>query len=536
MAPSITDRGVSYKVALAVEALFCHDEPGAVARLSKWYDVSRQWVYRVRNAAGEALVELFLPSDRKVRAPHSVTVDRVRVQRAVLTAIMDAAASERGAQAIVSDTLGVSISTGEVHAIVREAQERARRFNERVPLDCVEHVALDEVFSGGKPVFGGVDLNTSFVFLLERRPGRSGEQWAASLEQPKRRGLAPTVVAKDAGTGLEAGVTTALPQAAQQADIFHALKVMGAAGFYLERRAYKAIAAEYEIADKPPRSPRKGAAASRGQRLRRARERAEAVVALYDEFDSLRLQATRILQLVDTSKGVLRSSAASAAALRRIGAKMVALGQKHAVVAGKYISRQADKLASYQDRVASVLCEAGARLGGAEATRLAAWLWQLEQDYRSARRSGERRELFERAVYVLAQLDALVGEARAQTVRSVYQLIDRRARASSLIETINGLLRRHEKAHKGVSDGFLQLFQAWHNLRTYGGGKRKGKSPYELLTGVHVSDWLAALGYPPQGPHTSARKLMARGAPRTAPASVAVPPADDVADPSRMAE
>ena len=46
--------------------------------------------------------------------------------------------------------------------------------------------------------------------------------------------------------------------------------------------------------------------------------------------------------------------------------------------------------------------------------------------------------------------------------------------------------------------------------RHKGQGKRKGKSPLELLTGERVPDWLAALGYPPRGPLTSARKVLAR--------------------------
>ena len=257
-------------------------------------------------------------------------------------------------------------------------------------------------------------------------------------------------------------------------------------------------------------------------------------MALYDTFAALRLEATQVLQLVDTKAGKVRSSEASVAALRRLGADMVALGHKRAVAAGKYISRQADELVGYQDRVAARLREAQPRLGGAEAVRHAAWLWQLEQDYQAARRGDERHELFERAVYVLAHLDALVGEARTEIVGAVYQLIDRRARASSLIETINGLLRRHEKAHKVLSNGFLELFLAWHNLRTYRGGKRRGKSPYELLTGEQVSDWLSVLGYPSQGPATSARKVFARSATRKSPA-VAGRPAARVTPAERLA-
>ena len=511
MRPSITDRGSPYQVDLAIEALHGEDRRGKVVRLSEWYGVSRQTVHAARTRAHVALTEAFAPSARPARGGrYDVSVDRGRLERTVLACTMDAGASERGVQAVVKQALNVTISVGEVHAIVREAQQRARRFNEGVRLDAVEHVALDEVFSGRQPILGGVDLESSFVFLMKRSPGRSGAEWAKALSALQPRGLEPSVVVKDAGSGLEAGVRTALPRAVRQADLFHALKVMGEVAFYLERRAYKAIAVEYKTADEPLHSVRKGVAARRGQLLRQARTRCETAMTLYDQFEALRAEATRVLQLVDTNCGTVRTSHASAAALRRIGADMLALHTKCAAAAGKYISRQADKLVVYQDRVSAALQAAAVHVGGAEAVRLAAFLWQLEQDYKAARRIGERRAVFECAVVVLAQLGALVGEGRTATLCAVASIIDRRARASSLIETINGILRRHEKAHKGIPRGFLDLFQAWHNLRTYNGGKRKGKSPYELLTRQPVADWLSALGYPPPAPLTSARKILAR--------------------------
>ncbi len=49
---------------------------------------------------------------------------------------------------------------------------------------------------------------------------------------------------------------------------------------------------------------------------------------------------------------------------------------------------------------------------------------------------------------------------------------------------------------KGVSQGFLELFQAWHNLRTRRSGKHQETSAYQVLTGNPVDDWLTILGFP----------------------------------------
>jgi hypothetical protein len=80
---------------------------------------------------------------------------------------------------------------------------------------------------------------------------------------------------------------------------------------------------------------------------------------------------------------------------------------------------------------------------------------------------------------------------------SIEQLYSKRHRASSLIEGFNAALRPHLYVHKRVSQGFLELFRAYHNLRLVRSGRHKGTSAYERLTGQQVSDWLRVLGYPP---------------------------------------
>ena len=69
--------------------------------------------------------------------------------------------------------------------------------------------------------------------------------------------------------------------------------------------------------------------------------------------------------------------------------------------------------------------------------------------------------------------------------------------ASSAIEGFNASLRSYLYVRKGVNQGFLELFKAWHNLRERHSGRHKGVSAYELLTGNGVTDWLSLLGFPP---------------------------------------
>ncbi len=88
-----------------------------------------------------------------------------------------------------------------------------------------------------------------------------------------------------------------------------------------------------------------------------------------------------------------------------------------------------------------------------------------------------------------AECDALIQAAQ--------ELLHQRHRASSAIEGFNATLRSYLYVRKGVNQGFLELFQAWHNLRERRWGRRQGTSAYESLTGNKVQDWLTELGFPP---------------------------------------
>ena len=65
------------------------------------------------------------------------------------------------------------------------------------------------------------------------------------------------------------------------------------------------------------------------------------------------------------------------------------------------------------------------------------------------------------------------------------------------IEGFNAALRPFLYVHKGVTQGFLDLFRAYYNLRTRRWGRLKGTSAHQCLTGQTARDGLMLLGFPP---------------------------------------
>ena len=120
-------------------------------------------------------------------------------------------------------------------------------------------------------------------------------------------------------------------------------------------------------------------------------------------------------------------------------------------------------------------------------------VFELQNDPRPWQRAQQHRHLlgaFAYLKYLLGpQLDALLSAVKA--------LLEQRHRASSAIEGFNAALRPFLYVHKGVTQGFLELFRAYHNLKTRRWGPHQGTSAHHCLTGQAVGDWFTLLGFPP---------------------------------------
>jgi hypothetical protein len=71
-----------------------------------------------------------------------------------------------------------------------------------------------------------------------------------------------------------------------------------------------------------------------------------------------------------------------------------------------------------------------------------------------------------------------VGQQAVQGVRAIYR---NTWRASSLVECINSVLRMQQARHRNMSPGLLDLKRLYWNCHTFRTGRRRGRTPYELL-------------------------------------------------------
>ena len=486
---------------LAAVALAAQGEYGVVTDLAREHGIRRQEVYDVRERGRTALEAAFALAKPAPPGSFTLTVTPSDIERAIVALRVVAPASIRDIVAVLPILYGVHWSYGTVWDVLHAADLQAAAFLKSVDLSGIHSVALDEMFSQGRPVLAGIDLDTQYLFQLEVQGGRSGEDWAESLGKLRdEQGLRPDRVVKDAGTGLARGVRECWPGSDQNDDLFHGVYKMGQEAYHLERGAYACIAEVDKLGDARARARTEGARRSLGQQLRQAGDRMDAAVERYDRFESLRREATRVLELTDRGSGRLRTPAEILDTLTRVADQMTALGGTRVRSVARYLRNRAAGLGRYLDHLSSRLAAVTEEAGGADVVGATVRAYQaslaVSQGGPMWDRKARHQELHDATLHLLKMTEH-DPERLQRAVGTVMPVLAHRYRASSAIENLNSVLRPYLVVQKHAEQGFLDLFRYHWNTRTREWGQWKGTSAYEMPTGNEARDWLTRLGFPP---------------------------------------
>jgi hypothetical protein len=271
---------------LALEALAGSE---TVSQLAQQHEVSRKFIYQQAAKAEEAIDEAFRFAPRSDdEAIFHLPVSKDWLRQLILGLTLICHSSIRGVTELLRDVFDYPLSVGTVHAILVDAVEQARLYNNQQELSSVRIGAHDEIFQNGQPVLVGADVDSTYCYLLSLEDQRNGDTWGLRLLELQDRGFQPEATIADAGSGLRAGQTLAMPEVPCRGDVFHALQTVQLLVTSLENKAYEAIAARTDLERKKARLR------WRGQRTQdiacqigRARRTEEEAVTLADEVSLL---------------------------------------------------------------------------------------------------------------------------------------------------------------------------------------------------------------------------------------------------------
>jgi hypothetical protein len=458
-----------------------------ISHLAADYQVSRKFVYQQVDKAEQALTEAFapeLPADGRVLFWLPLTT--VWLQRFVLTLLLVCHSSYRGVSEALRDLFHYPLSLGTIPSIARAAMARARAHNHRQDLSAVSIGAHDELFQALQPVLTGVDVRSTYCYLLSLEEQRDAETWGIRLLELRDRGFAPQALISDGGSGLVAGQALALPEVPRRGDVFHVVQEVTPLVTFLENRAYQALNAcdklERQQAQHQWKQGRPNSSIS--QKLRHARP-AAAAVALADDI------ATLLDWLGSDILAVAGPCQADRGALYDF---LVAELRARAPQCPHRLEPLCTYLVNQREAVLAFAQQLDADLAGlaedfpVSGAVVRAVLQVQERDLWDRRRWSQEAALRQQLRGRFYELSEAVAAVARRTVR-----------ASSVVENLNGRLRNYFFLRRHLGPDYLHLLQFFLNHRRFlrsEHAERVDKSPAELLTGQGHAHWLELLGLP----------------------------------------
>ena len=470
----------------------CCQAFGDISRVSCQFDISRKTVYKSRNVALASLNQLLEQPTNAL----TVKVDETQIRRTIIALTITAPNSIRA----IEDMLpliypGVTRSFGYIQGVQIEAQRNAAAFNQQVDLSKIHSVAADEVFCKNKPVLAVIDLDSGFLPSLSFEAQRDGPTWSKVLNEAKSQGMLPKHIVKDGATGMTKAVNDVYPDAQQRDDVFHALYIASKAVAKTEKRAYRQITQEANQMQALQKATEDEKEAQE-KALKLASQKCDEAIARYELAEKALKHLHQALKSVHINVIDLMSPEAAKSLLALSAHLFEQAKHPDCDTTARYINNRLEGLTLamidfYEEQLA--LCERFPREVIAHACLIGEYKRTMK-NMSKPKQQDARQRILEAYQYIGGVLNKHKTD---ELVEALERLLDKRHRASSAIEGFNALLRPYMYMRKGVSQGFLELFKAWHNLRTRRSGKHKGTSAYETLVGNKVEDWLTILGFPP---------------------------------------
>ena len=434
-----------------------------------------------------------------------VTVSERRIQRTLLTLALPGNAALRPMQTVLQTAFDQTRSIGYISELLTTAGRQAGQVLAQLdyrPLGRV--VALrDETFFHGQPLLLMVEPRTGTILLGHIATERSAETWGAALLVAQDSGVQLTGLVEDMGRTFPQSVQLAGLRLAIQKDPWHVLNWARRVRRDVERSALQALTAVDRLEQQLGRT---WDAARFTAEYIPAVAKLERLLAQHDAFAQCQTHLADALEVVDWRSGEVRARALNDWLLGEILQLLAAIEHPGVRKFRRALRRYRRQLLTYLDWLADLIAPWRQRLAASLATpaaqtgfeRTVARAWRLRQ----AVINGQP---WQRAAAAARELvDGLVADQPRQRALAddLFAVLDGTAHASSLIETINGLLKAFLQARQAfknltTAQAYLNLLVLWHNMRVFQRGKRAGQSPFQWAgITTRSADWLALLGYP----------------------------------------
>jgi hypothetical protein len=456
-----------------------------VTHLAQNYQVSRKFLYQQAAIAQQALDKTFDPPEPDKEVLYNLPITKDWIRQFALCFVLIGHSSFRAVCEILDSAFDYKdISIGTVHNIVADAVIKAKAINQGELLSAIKIGAHDEIYQAGKPVLVGMDVESTYCYLLAAAEHCDETTWGVHLLDLDKQGLCLNYTIADGGKSLRAGQQAAWGQKVPcHGDIFHAEKELNNLAKCLENRAAACAAYRQRMElkmEKVKHSARSARyLASKLSIARKAHKKAASLAAdvriladwMHDDILSLAgpdLNERR--QLYDFVIEELNKRVCLYDAIGPV-CKMLKNHRDNLLAFAGVLDDKFNGIAK-QFEVPLVLVQAVCELQRLKNDTAVYW--------------QRRAELFGKLRNKFIPVETAVKEAMESTPR-----------ASSIVENLNSRLRNYFFLRRHIGDDYLDLLRFFLNHRRFERSQiteRIGKSPAQLLTGTDHPHWLEMLG------------------------------------------
>lgn len=482
---------------------------GIISWIADYYRTSRTTIYTIGNSIRDRLLDD--EHDEQKRIPLSQPLfetlreEAINLERTILSLAFPGGVSIRPMQQILLETLGTSRSVGFISQFLQRAGKKAGEVLNSLDYSGLEAIIglRDETFFQGRPILLLVEPRTGMIVFGHVAEDRTAETWATALLLTEDQNLSFKGLIEDMAKAFPASLNLIESKTKSKKDNWHIQRDAGKARRSLERKFYQTLGKMEKIEKK---CSKKWSDELFEQYYKLDLE-LSFLMDQHDNFEILITDLAEALEVVELKSGEIRTSSLAEWYLEETIQTMEKLTHEKIIKFVKTLRKAqpelltnlvwlAPRLDAWREKAVSkwgtILAE--------QAEKLIARIWKLRQLIINGETKLKKYlQDAQETLSVLINDDDEVGMNLAEEFNEIFNSIPR---TSSMIENINGLLKRFLKGRRNFRNHhtaqlYLNLFILWYNCHVFERGKRKGKSPFQWAKmNLSSDDWLTLLGFP----------------------------------------
>jgi len=467
---------------------------GQITKLAKDYAISRTFVYTLQSQLYSATITTFGDSPSQIElVGKEAGIKKKAIEHALLLRMTGKCSIPATSE--IMKWLGLPCSSvGSIsQALTQIGSSLSGNIQPQAGQALYVYLASDEVFAHSSPILISVDPISTAILKIELAESRKTDTWIEHFNQLKNSGLNILKIVSDEGIGLSSAANGL--NIDRQPDTFHAISHrLGKWVESLKNSAFAKIKEEYHHVKIFESAKTEKVLQERLDAYFKAYKESQAAIELYDNFSFLYNCILDKLNVFDNfGKPNHREQAQET--IKIALDFMIGFPVKKLQKSVNTIYNTLDNLLDYMDVAKKVLYEL--RMSGIPEylLNLFSLSWQCEKNQIKAKKISRNKFYKNKKLNAIALLKAILKGEFEKTKEVVYSKLDTIIQSSSIVENINSIIRNYlNNSRNHIQQSMLNLIMFYHNHRRYIAGKRKGKTPMELLTGIkQEKDWIELL-------------------------------------------